>query len=68
MRDDYKLKDPIHSVEVQVEKCVFEKITKMTQFTGLSLSEITNTALKRFVSQHQDFLPPKGRDNAKLTG
>jgi metal-responsive CopG/Arc/MetJ family transcriptional regulator len=59
MRDDYKIQGAVEKVEVQVEKAVAEKLAEMEKHTKLTRSEITNTALKRFISQHNDFLPKK---------
>ena len=59
MRDDYKIKGPTVKVELEVEPSVLENLQKMEIFTKLTKSEITNTALKRFITQHKDFLPPE---------
>ncbi len=58
MRDDYKLTGTTAKLTAEVEKDLFEKIHAMAEYTQLSISELTNTALKRFVSGHKDFLPP----------
>jgi hypothetical protein len=58
MRDDYKLKGATARFEAEVEKDVAEKIRAMEKFTGLTASELANTALKRFITHHSDFLPP----------
>jgi len=58
MRDDYKLQGATEKVEVQVEKQVAESLRAMADFSKFSSSELVNTALKRFISQHKDFLPP----------
>jgi metal-responsive CopG/Arc/MetJ family transcriptional regulator len=58
MRDDYKLKGATARMEIELEKEVAEKIAKMESYSKLSRSEIANTALKRFISAHKDFLPP----------
>jgi hypothetical protein len=58
MRDDYKLNGPVAKVEVELEKEVAEKLAAMETFSKFSRSELTNTALKRFISSHKDFLPP----------
>ena len=59
MRDDYKFKSSTVKVQIEVEKEVAEKLQQMEKYTKLSQGEIANTALKRFMSAHQDFLPPK---------
>lgn len=61
MRDDYQIKGAVTKIEVEVEKDVAEKLSTMSAFTKLSLSEITNTALKRFISSHKDFLPAEAK-------
>ena len=57
MRDDYKLQGATEKVEVQVEKQVAEILRAMADHSKFSASELVNTALKRFISQHKDFLP-----------
>jgi hypothetical protein len=57
MRDDYKLKGPTARVEFEVEKDVAEKLQIMEKHCGLSRSELANTALKRFITHHSDFMP-----------
>ncbi|HTL11676.1 MAG TPA: hypothetical protein VL588_04270 [Bdellovibrionota bacterium] len=61
MREDYKLQGDTGKMEITVEKDVAEKIQKMAEYTKLSASEIANTALKRFISTHKDFLPPRAK-------
>ena len=57
MLDDYKLKGPTKKIEIEVEAKVAETLVKMESYIKLSTSEIANTALKRFISGHKDFLP-----------
>ena len=59
MFDDYKIKGLIEKMEVFIESKVINVLKQMELHTRLTPSEITNTALKRFISSHQDFLPPK---------
>ncbi len=59
MRDDYKLKGATAKITIEVEKEVAENLAKMETYSKHSQSELTNTALKRFITQHKDFLPPK---------
>lgn len=59
MRDDYQLNGPVTKIEVEVEERVAESLEKMAKYSKLTRSELTNTALKRFISAHKDFLPPK---------
>lgn len=58
MRDDYKLKGSTEKIELEVEKDIAEQLKLMEKHTKLSSSELANTALRRFISQHKDFLPP----------
>jgi len=57
MLDDYKIKGTTKKIEVEVETDVAEKLMQMEGHSKLSRSELTNTALKRFISHHKDFLP-----------
>lgn len=59
MRDDYKMKGPLGKLEVQVEKEVIETLVKMEKHTHITVGELVNTALKRFISHHKDYLPPR---------
>lgn len=59
MKDDYKLKSESEKLEVHVEKEVIETLKKMETFTKIKVDELANTALKRFITQHSDFLPRK---------
>ena len=59
MRDDYKLKGQTSSLQVQVEADVAEKLAAMEKYTGHSVSELANTAIKNFITRHSDFLPSK---------
>lgn len=59
MLDDYKLKGTTEKIELEIEKEVIEILSKMAKHAKLSKSEIANTALKRFISAHKDFLPSR---------
>lgn len=59
MRDDYKIKGPTGKITVEVEKDIIDRLASMEKFSRHTVSELTNTALKRFISQHKDFLPPE---------
>ena len=59
MRDDYKINGATEKVEIEVEKSIAEKLAAMEKYSKLTRSEIANTALKRFISSHKDFLPPE---------
>jgi len=61
MRDDYKMVGPTVKIEVEVEKEVAEKLAAMEKHAKLTKSELTNTALKRFITAHKDFLPADQR-------
>jgi len=58
MRDDYKIAGPVAKVELEVEKNIVEALMEMEKHSKLTRSEIANTALKRFIAHHKDFLPP----------
>jgi hypothetical protein len=57
MLDDYKLKGPTTKIEVEVEKAVADKLIAMEKHSKMTRGELANTALKRFISHHKDFLP-----------
>lgn len=57
MLDDYKLKGATKKIEVEIEASVADTLDKMAAYIKLSHSEIANTALKRFIAGHKDFLP-----------
>ena len=59
MKDDYALKGESEVVQVTLEKEVIETLKKMSEHTKFSESEMVNTAVKRFISTHSDFLPRK---------
>jgi formyltetrahydrofolate hydrolase len=61
MREDYKIKTATAKLEVEVEKEIAERIQAMAQYMKIPASELANTALKRFISSHKDFLPPADR-------
>lgn len=58
MRDDYKLQGKTEKIEIEIEALVAENLKEMEKFSKFSASELINTSLKRFISQHKDFLPP----------
>jgi predicted transcriptional regulator len=59
MKDDYVLKGQTLSVQFELEKEVAETLKKMSEYTKYKESEIVNTAIKRFIAVHSDFLPKK---------
>lgn len=62
MKADYKIEGKTSKVEVQVEEKVAQVLQLMAGYSKFSISELANTALKRFISQHKDFLPPEARE------
>jgi|GEM_PF-885394 len=59
MKSMYKIEKEVGKLEVQIEKTVIEKLSAMSEYTPHTVSELVNTAVKRFISAHKDFLPPK---------
>jgi hypothetical protein len=59
MKEDYPFKGDTKQVTVTLEVEVAETIKKMAEFTKLGESEMINTAVKRFIATHSDFLPKK---------
>ena len=59
MKEDYPLKGQTKSVTVNLEQDVAEILKKMSEFTKISESEMINTAVKRFIATHSDYLPKK---------
>lgn len=58
MKADYPLKGETEKVTIELEKHTVEILRAMETYTKNSLSELTNTAVKRFIGAHKDFLPP----------
>lgn len=59
MKEDYPLKGQTVQITLTLEKAVAETIKKMADHTKFSESELANTAVKRFIAVHSDFLPKK---------
>jgi hypothetical protein len=59
MKDDYPLKGPTVKLSVELETEVAETIKKMSDFKKIGVSEMINTAVKRFIATHSDFIPKK---------
>lgn len=57
MRDDYNLNGPTTKIQVDIEQDIADKLAKMEKETKFSQAALVNVALKRFISQHKDFLP-----------
>jgi hypothetical protein len=45
------------NLEVTLEKQVVEALRAMHSQTNISQNELVNTALKRFIATHSDYLP-----------
>jgi len=58
MKDDYKIKNETMALNVKVEKEVKMILEAMEKHSKNTVDELVNTALKRFIAQHKDFLPP----------
>jgi predicted transcriptional regulator len=61
MKEDYAFKTDAVSTSFKLEKEVAETIKKMAEYTKISESEMVNTAVKRFIATHSDFLPPRAK-------
>lgn len=59
MKEDYKIKAETKPLTVNIEADLVETLKKMSAYTKFSEAEIVNTAVKRFVAVHSDFLPKK---------
>ncbi len=59
MREDYAFKTDATEVKLKLEVKVAELLTVMAKHTKLSEAEIANTAIKRFIATHRDFIPEK---------
>lgn len=57
MRDEYAIEAPKSKLEVEIEKTVVETLQQMSNHSKLTVNELVNTALKRFIAGHKDFLP-----------
>lgn len=57
MRENYRLEGATIQADILLEKKVFETLQEMSKFTQIPVSELANTALRRFISGHKDFLP-----------
>ena len=57
MKEHYKIKGNTEKIEVNIEKLVSSKFNVMSDYMGISVSELVNTAMKRFIAVHKDFFP-----------
>ncbi len=58
MRNDYEIQGATQALALEVEQGVAERLKAMEKHSGIKLDQLANTALKRFISHHKDFLPP----------
>lgn len=65
MRSDYKMQGKLIKISIEVEEPVAEALLEMEKFCKHTQSELGNTALKRFITHHKDFLPPGYKPKAK---
>jgi hypothetical protein len=57
MREDYKIVKPTGPINLQIESEVIEVLKAMESHTKITVSELANTAIRRFISAHKDFMP-----------
>lgn len=57
MLDDYKITKTTASLTIQIEAQVIEMLQSMEKYKKITVSELANTALRRFIGAHKDFLP-----------
>jgi hypothetical protein len=62
MRDDYKITKPASEITIKIETQVIDILKSMELQTKFTVSELANTAIKRFITHHNDFLPTDMRD------
>ena len=65
MRNQYKITEKTVKVEFEIEDEVVETLKAMEKYSKHSVSELANTAIRRFISAHKDFLP--GDQQKRLT-
>lgn len=61
MKDQYEIKGKTGHLNLEVAQEVIELLDRMSAYTKLTVSEMANAALKRYIASHVDFLPPKER-------
>lgn len=47
------------SIQIKVEPYVAETLKAMADHSKISEDEIANTALRRYIATHSDYIPPK---------
>lgn len=57
MKGQGKPQGPVIEVNWEVEEMLVEKLKKMENFSAMSVQELVHIALRRFISQHSDYLP-----------
>ncbi len=62
MRDDYKITKASSEITIEIETQVIDILKLMELQTKFTVSELANTAIKRFITHHNDFLPTDLRD------
>lgn len=65
MRENYKITSPTETLTVKIESEVIETLAVMEKHVNLPIDEIVNTAVKRFISAHNDFLPIEYREERR---
>jgi len=68
MKSDYKIQGKLAQVSFQVEEQVAQVLAEMEKHSKLTASELANTALKRFITHHKDFLPPNYKMPVRESG
>lgn len=66
MKDQYNIVGPTLDINVKLEKEVVEILKLMETHTNFSAASIINTAMKRFITAHKDFLPPSEQKRANI--
>jgi hypothetical protein len=61
MKSDYKIQGKLATLTLQVEEGVAQVLLDMEKHSKHTSSELANTALKRFITHHKDFLPANYR-------
>jgi hypothetical protein len=65
MRENYKLNGPLTNLNVQLEAEMVETLQVMEKHVNIPVAELVNTAIKRYISAHNDFLPNEFREERR---
>jgi hypothetical protein len=65
MRENYKINAPVGTITLKLETDVIETLEVMEKHVELPMNELVNTAVKRFISSHNDFLPTEFREERR---